>query len=465
MFDLDAPLLNFNGIEPFSIRQACEGVVVFGGIGSGKTSGSGQHLARAYLDAGFGGLVLCAKKDERETWEQYARETGRSDSLMVFDARGSYRFNFLQYEMKRGGAGAGYTDNMLRLFITVNEAIERSKSGGGSDPYWDRALQQIMRNAIDLCSLSRGEVSIPLLYDVVMSAPRSPEERSGADWRKESTCWKLLTEANQRELDQWASYDLESTASYWLEEFPGLAPRTRSGIVSMFTSMVDNFLRRPFRQLFCSDITIVPDLSHNGAVIVLDLPVKEFGEAGRAAQVMFKYIWQQAVERRDAKTNPRPCFLWIDEAQNFVTDYDMQFQATARSSRACTVYLSQNLPNFYAEMGGENSRSRVDSLIGNLQTKIWHANSDPQTNTFAADTIGKSWQLRRSDSSSFGQGVNIGESAQESYDYDLIPQAFSILKKGGPLNDFEVQGIVFQNGRVWNNGRTFLPVTFNQKTQ
>lgn len=33
----------------------------FGSIGSGKTSGSGQALALAYLRAGFGGLVLCAK--------------------------------------------------------------------------------------------------------------------------------------------------------------------------------------------------------------------------------------------------------------------------------------------------------------------------------------------------------------------------------------------------------------------
>mgnify|MGYP000624881007 CR=1 FL=1 len=77
-FDLDKPLYHFNKhlkqSEPFTIRQACEGVQIFGGIGSGKTSGSGAALAKSFLNSGFGGLVLCAKKDELETWQRYAKE-------------------------------------------------------------------------------------------------------------------------------------------------------------------------------------------------------------------------------------------------------------------------------------------------------------------------------------------------------------------------------------------------------
>ena len=43
------------GIDAWRIKDACEGVVIFGATGSGKTSGSGQTLACAYLRAGFGG--------------------------------------------------------------------------------------------------------------------------------------------------------------------------------------------------------------------------------------------------------------------------------------------------------------------------------------------------------------------------------------------------------------------------
>lgn len=464
----DTPLFLFNGSDPFTPRQAFEGLQIFGGIGSGKTSGSGATIAKAFLRAGFGGLVLCAKKDELDTWQKYARETGREKSLLVFDHSGKYRFPFLQYEINREGEGAGYTENLVRLFMTVHEAIERGKGGSGSDPYWIRAMQQLMRNAIDLCMIARGTVSVPLLSDVVRTAAQSPAERDSAEWQRASTCWKLLVEGNEKKLDQWTKFDFESTAAFWLEEYPLLSPRTRSSIVSMFTSMADNFMRRPFRMIFSEppgegDEIAFPELTHHGVVIVMNLPVKEFGDAGRAAQVIYKYMWQQAAERRDVNTNSRPIFLWVDEAQNFATEYDMQFQATARSSRACTVYLTQNLPNYYAEMGGEASRHRVDSLVGNLQTKIWHANSDPETNNHAAETIGKSWQTRRGQSQSFGgESFNIGESQQESFDFDVPPQEFTKLAKGGPPFDYQVEAFVFQNGRVWSNGLTHLHVSFNQ---
>ena len=107
-------------LTPSTIRHACEGVQIFGGIGSGKTSGSGAALAKSFLRAGFGGLVLCAKKDELETWQRYARETNREQSVLVFDASGEWRFPFLQYEVSRQGEGAGYTENLVRLFTTVS---------------------------------------------------------------------------------------------------------------------------------------------------------------------------------------------------------------------------------------------------------------------------------------------------------------------------------------------------------
>lgn len=466
-YNLDGVLYQFNGKEEFTIRQACEGVQIFGGIGSGKTSGSGATLAKSYLRAGFGGLVLCAKIEELETWKKYAKDTGREADLIVFDASGDWRFPFLHYEVNRGGKGAGYTENLVRLFITVHEAMERGKSGGGGDPYWSRAMAQLMRNAIDLAMIAKGEVSLPLINEIIMSAPKSPEQRDSLDWQNGSKCWELLDHANYKDLDEWELYDYQNTAAFWLNEFCELAPKTRSGVLSMFTSMADVLLRRPFRMLFSEPSSIgqnaVPELTHDGVIMVMNLPVKEFGESGRAAQVIYKYMWQQATERRNIEQKPLPVFLWVDEAQNFVTDYDMQFQATARSSRACTVYLTQNLPNYYAEMGGSHSKSRVDSLIGNLQTKIWHANSDPQTNTHAADTIGKSWQTKETISSNASiESLSTGQSTQESFDYDVIPQEFTRLKKGSPINHFWVEGYVFQNGRIWSNGKTNIKAHFHQ---
>lgn len=466
-FELDRPIYSFSGEESFTIGNACEGVQIFGGIGSSKTSGSGEALARAYLSANFGGLVLCAKKDVLEDWKRYASATGQSEQLLIFDVSGSFVFPFLQYEVNRVGEGAGYTDNLVRLFTTIYEAINLSSHGDSSDPYWERAMSQLLRNAIDLCMIARGTVSVPLIHDVILSAPTA--DRIDTDeWRDKSLCWKLLLEGHAKKLDKWAQYDFDSTASFWLEEFPNLADKTRSSIVSTLTTMMDIFLRRPFRRLF-SEIPddrrriAYPELTHRGVIIILNLPVKEFGEAGRAAQVVYKYLWRQAVKRRVVNGETVPVFLWIDEAQNFVTEYDMRFQATACITRACTVYLTQNLPNYYAVMGGAQSKYRVDSLIGNLQTKIYRANSDPMTNEHAADTIGKSWQLRKTSGESFGVDYfNVNSGSNESFDYDVPPQSFTRLRKGGGQNNRIVDAIIFQNGRTWRNDKTYLFAQFNQ---
>ena len=92
-----------------------------------------------------------------------------------------------------------------------------------------------------------------------------------------------------------------------------------------------------------------PEDTFKGKIIVLNLPVKEYNELGQFAQVLFKFIWQRAVERRlppginrqAAEQTIRPVFLWADESQFFVNSYDALFQSTARASRACTVYLTK----------------------------------------------------------------------------------------------------------------------------
>lgn len=58
--------------------------------------------------------------------------------------------------------------------------------------------------------------------------------------------------------------------------------------------------------------------------------------------------------------------------------------------------------------------------------------------------------------------MNLSQSVNESFDYDVIPQTFTKLAKGGAMNGRQVEGIVFQNGRIWNNENTYLKAIFNQ---
>src|SRR4051812_24964904 len=71
-WNLDQRICSFSNhaADVWRLRDACEGTLIAGASGSGKTSGSGRLLAKSMLRGGFGGLVLCAKSDEPELWRQ-----------------------------------------------------------------------------------------------------------------------------------------------------------------------------------------------------------------------------------------------------------------------------------------------------------------------------------------------------------------------------------------------------------
>jgi len=153
-WSLDQPLLKFAGKDSWTIGDACEGTLIFGGTGSGKTTGSGQAIAMAMLRAGFGGLVLTVKSEETDRWREYMERCGRSDDLIIFSPESEHRFNFLEYERRRSTRGGGSTGNIVRLFMTVMAVGQEGAKGGGDSAFWDKALKQLLRNILDALRLA-----------------------------------------------------------------------------------------------------------------------------------------------------------------------------------------------------------------------------------------------------------------------------------------------------------------------
>jgi type IV secretory pathway TraG/TraD family ATPase VirD4 len=451
-FDPQTPILRFGAGHDWTLSDAYRGTQVFGATGSGKTSGSGAALALSFLRQGFGGLVLSAKPDERELWESYCAATGRE--LTIFGPDRGVFFNFLDYEFSHSGLGAGLAGNVAELFAAIAE-MNQGKAGS-MDAYWQNAMKQMLRRAIDLVAQSNVKLSLPMILDVIMSAPQTLEEAASQAWQDASVCAKCLREADAKR-DENNGPDLDHTRRFWLREFPALGDRTRSSIVSMFTVIADGFLTGPIRKLFCTRLNILPEETHCGKIIFIDLPVEVYNEVGICAQMVWKHCWQRATARREPnKDGGTPVFLWCDESQFFTSSNDLKFQATARSKRVCTVYLTQNLPTYFDKVGKE----RTEALLGNMTTQIFHANGDPTTNKMAADTIAQEIG-ERSSSNYSSNGMSFGKS--EAVDYLVRPAEFQRLRKGGPENNYIVDAYVFQAGRKWpSTGEGFIKASFKQ---
>lgn len=471
-------LVDWSRRDAFTCQDSYAGTLITGATGSGKTTGSGATIAKQFLRAGYGGLVLLVK-DDWEFWRSLAKATGRSRDLIRFSPYEPWKFNFLNHEMTRPGKGAGLTENIVRLFMSAMEISERTSGRGGgreNGEYWERACRQLCRNLVDLLAFSLGRVRIPDLYQLVITAPKTRQQLQSAEWKEKSFCFQCLLKAERNWKTPRHQRDVEIVMDYFLEEFVDLSPKTRGVIVSTFSTLADSLQRGILCDLLCEETNVTPEATENGRIIVVDLPIKEFGEVGLLAQSIWKYSFERSIERRHVPTSPRPVFLWIDEAQFLVNKGDMEFLSTCRSSRVATVFLTQNISNFYSALGeGDQGRAQADSIFGNLTTKIFHSNGDPITNDWASSLIGRTRQFFISANSTpvaqdwwdslMGMPARqTSAGMSENIDFEVQPSAFTTLRTGGKAYRGCVDGIVFQSGKVFRDtGRTWRHVTFRQR--
>jgi hypothetical protein len=480
----------------FRISDAQTGIVAFGATGSGKTSGPAKHFAHAYLAHGFGGVVLCSKKDERPMWEQWAEETGRSRDLIIIDKSGKWRFNFLEWEASRAGEGGGLTINIVALLDEIAGAIasgagKADGGSGGDNKFFEDALHHLNTNLVDLALFGSygdpegGSVSLPLMRLILNTAPQSLKEAESTEWKdRDWGCPKIVRAADEatKNADEDTRADFEECRNYWLQEFPNLSDRTRSIITLSFSMLVRPFITRPLRKLFSTDTNVTPEDTFKGKLIIVDLPVQEFFLAGRVANLAWKYCFQRAVLSRPQPTDGsylRPVFLWADEAQNFVTEFDAAYQAVARSAGGCTVYLVQNRESLLRVL---HSPSAVDSLLGNLQCKCFCQNSSIETNDWAAKLLGERWRDITSTNLSGTSNPtanspdgthSAGFSTSEQRRYFVEPARFTTLKRGGPAHQNQVECIIYNGGMKFQGAdehgtperQPYTQITFDQLTK
>lgn len=501
-FDLDTPVLQFpdgeNNRETYNwtIRNAVEGLQIFGGIGSGKTSGSGRLVGLKYLSLGFGGLVLTAKTDERKHWEELCRIAGRSDDLIIMEPGSPHRFNIMEH-LAAGGEQQAFVENIVHVLSTVIQASQQKK-GGEDSMFWQTALHMTMFNVITLCQLAyEDKITLQLIYDVAQSLPKkkeqgvaapSPEQERNTAYARtflkaSARVGKLTEEFKATLSEQQLSLPKEQLDDLLEEHIPqlrrmnqidnfffeilhNLSSRTRSIIDFIFLGFLFGLLQDPIYSLLAkhSSTFKLSDCYEQGKIILVNLPVKKYHKVGRDCQVMLKYLWQQAMEARNVLLNDRPVFLWADEAQNFLHEYDAEYQATARSCRIATVYISQNLPNYYANMGGEKSDYTIKSFLGTLATKVFHSNADVETNKYASELMGEDWhkEVQLSETAGIDQ-LTAGKTVSWTLRKLVRAEQLVGLKTGSRQYNYHVVGYMHVQGRKFASNYNHKAVTFHQQ--
>ena len=187
-----------------------------------------------------------------------------------------WRFNFLDYQFKRVGEGAGYVDNAVAVFMNL---IENRREGNGQsmrqiDPFWQDGAKEFLKAVIEALILAGEEVSMDNIRKVIQGLPYATQEGTPA-FPQGSFLDATLRTARARQSqgirNDMVSNSADDVAHYFLNQFarPG-ANRQSAGILSTFTGMAQSFMGGPIRELLCSMSNFAPaEFSRKAAVIIV----------------------------------------------------------------------------------------------------------------------------------------------------------------------------------------------------
>jgi|GEM_PF-3284942 hypothetical protein len=460
--DLDRPLLSLSGSnhpdDDFTLRHLFENVFISGSTGSGKSSGSGSAIASALLDARgllpeeyIGLIVFIYKQSDVEDWLRMAFQAGRQDDVIHIQSHHANVFNILEQ----------YKDqepmNAVNALLNVSGLM--AESGKGEEEFWQLQKSKALDRLIRLNKICGQPLSIETLYHLHNSAPVDSEQVKSKEFREQSFCWNMLAMSIEKVGENHP--DFKMVYNYFVREMPFLDDRTASNIRTMVGGILEPFISSSIlKQMFCGSSKLQLDDVFTGKIVLLDIPVQTHEYVGKIAQIMFKYAFQKAVEKRNLETHPNPVIFHQDEAQQFLTRFDHSFMSTCRASRAGSILLSQNISNYHAAITGDRAEAKVNSLLALCNTKIFHAQNDHLTNEYASKTIGMGVQ----NLSSFSSGKdNIGSaSISQHIQYQVQPTLFTMLRTGGIRNNYLVDAIITGTGRIFSSQTNFLQTAFQQ---
>jgi type IV secretory pathway TraG/TraD family ATPase VirD4 len=458
------------GEEYLTHRDLCSGTIVIGSTGSGKSSGSGAAIRQAMLRSGIGGLVLTAK-DDLPDWVASVRAAGREDDLIVLGPGHDRSFNPLEHERRRQDRGGGQIENIVALLDELDAIKDPGASNDGGDPFFRQASRDVARQAVQLLMLGGLPVTVGNLYDILATAPTSLAQANDPNWRRTNQTAMLLAEA-QAKVTPATDTALRRVREYFLVRYASMPDRTRSCVAEGLISRLSVLSSGPLETLFGGATNWTPEEIYRGKITVVDAPILKFGELGRMVNVLLKSSFMRDVQRREIRPETKPVFLFADEYQYQMTPGDQLFLTTARSSRCETVFLTQNINNLYAALGGGmEAQPVVSSLLGNLRCKIVHSVDDKETVQYLSELFGHEIALLTGmtvPTGSAEQRVNAGQLVSANLtpqrQFRVEPDTFQSLAIGGPANGFIVEGVVYRGGQKFSNGKAYLKFSIDQRT-
>lgn len=427
---LEMELLKFSPLDPLTLGDAVLSILILGGKGSGKTSGSMRAFRMPMLREGFGFLVLCCKPESADEFEELARECGRGHDVRRFRVDNGSAFNAIEYVGKLDCARMGVSEALSTLLCTLHEKISGKLLQSSEDNIWVLANRSLTKKVVFAQIQAFGRFDVGVTLRMIQSLPASFAQ---LDEPEQLESLRVLSEAEKN-----ASPELERelgiVTRYFRDEVVNYSSRTRSSVQFTATSFFDCLLSSPLYELFfgSAETTLSPDDVLGGRIVIIDVPVEAYPPPiGDISAKIWKLLTQQAILRRNATFEGdtdelRPVCIDCDEAAAFISpEEDGPFLSTSRSSRGLMLMATQSLPSMFRAVGAApKSKSAVQEILANAPIRVCHRSLCHETNQWFCSALGevirvlrsggKNWSTNENTGSNTTHGTNTGEGKSRS---------------------------------------------------
>jgi|GEM_PF-3942894 len=398
-----------------TLDDACQNVLVLGGIGAGKTSCVMQPLLLQCLDQQCGGLIFDIKGDVKEAVNKFVTATNRK--LIVLGPH-QRRINLIE----------GLTPEVAASFLKSAFLLGNK---GNVDSFWVDTASELCRNTLGMLSFLPDHYDLQHLHQYLFELDTQEAINTKID-----TMLPTLPEKEARLLKVYCNYhDLI---------FSHFDSKIKSGVNATVAQALAPFNHPDLLDAFCSSQSEPAKMEDilNGTVYLVDMPLSIWGLGGKVAYTLIKLRFFNLMQNRNqhpTQNKNNPVFFICDEYQEIVSANrdglsDLNFWDKSRSSKTIGIISSQSIASFYAALG---SHDLAHALLQNFRQKLCLRTEDPVTLDFMERLIGSARVKKIADNL---QGITITESREGVVDAQLFRelrpgQAVTILSLSGHSMD------------------------------
>lgn len=383
------------GNQPLFLKlpDACQNIMVVGGIGSGKTTRAINPFLHDVLKQEAGALIFDIKGDYKETVLKLAQKAGGVDVTVIgINGKG---VNLLK----------GLNPETASSFLKSVFFLSGGSSGG--ETFWIDTATDLTKNALGVLKYLPEHYSLYGLYDYLFDEEKRDE-------------FTAVARQNVLDLDQREERIFDTYIKYYENVFSRFDEKVKQGVLASVAQVLAPFQHPDLVDAFCTESENNADVRDilSGSIFVVDLPLATWGIGAKAVYTFIKLRFFNILQSRQAdKTlnqDTPVCFI-CDEYQEIISASkvgisDLNFWDKSRSAKCIGIISTQSINSFRAAIG---DNTLANTIMQNFRQKICFRTEDIDTIQYFASLAGKAEVQRLSENqNSKVSGLDMGSEGQ-----------------------------------------------------